>query len=810
MSFPDPHHPWDPPASGDPPRRLARPRPAAGPSRLPRRDPRAPGQQAAALARLLRRHASPTWRAGRPHFVPGALTDDQIREVNAKAHVMNELIDEACGRVLARHRRAGLGRRHRRRLHHRPRRAAGRLRPALQGTVPRRRADAPAPDLAAGTCRRGDARGRSATRSARSTWPRPSAPSPGVEPADWMQGRALPTADGEPGRERMLCEWDSQFPGYGMHLRSIYRDGWLCTVYEPSTAGRPNGLERTWGDGRARSRARWSTRRPNPGRAGWRSPPASCTRSTRTPISGTTASTTRRCGSLRDELVADLYDHLPTETAPAPGRRAGVAARPRNQCSSQAKLWRVLVGRAPAGVRRLRGGDHPGRGSVGAVARQRSRRSRTGPRRSLVVLAAGRRRRAAPGAADHRRHRRPAGDPRLLVPAGDRRLSRRRRRVRRLAGQPRGPGEPGRRRGPGRRLHDDRGRLDRGRRGRADSAFPGLRSATVPICLGILASSPCSTCEASARRPGVPAPHDAVHRRAAGRHRRGLRPPARARRAPAGQVTGPHPRPAGGDDPARAEGLLRRVQRADRRGGDRQRRAAVQRAPRRAAKRTEMLLGPHPRRDAAGLAVLARRWQIGPGRADGPQPDHGHGHRPRPGLLRRVPTITVVLALAANTSFGGLPVLASLLARDNYLPHLFSLRGDRQVFSNGIWALALMAGACSSRSAGTRTPSSRCSPSASSPASRCRRRVSSCTGGAPGRRVGDAGGDQRPRGAHHGGGHGRVPGGEVHRGCVGRGRGRPAFIVPLRPHPRLLRLVPHGDLRFDVIPPRSRSGSGPW
>jgi hypothetical protein len=56
-------------------------------------------------------------------------------------------------------------------------------------------------------------------------------------------------------------------------------------------------------------------------------------------------------------------------------------------------------------------------------------------------------------------------------------------------------------------------------------------------------------------------------------------------------------------------------------------------------------------------------------------------------------TITVVLALAANTSFGGLPVLGSLLARDHYLPHLFSLRGDRQVFSNGVWALAIMSGA---------------------------------------------------------------------------------------------------------------------
>ena len=56
-------------------------------------------------------------------------------------------------------------------------------------------------------------------------------------------------------------------------------------------------------------------------------------------------------------------------------------------------------------------------------------------------------------------------------------------------------------------------------------------------------------------------------------------------------------------------------------------------------------------------------------------------------------TITVVLALAANTSFGGLPVLASLLARGNYLPHLFALRDDRQVFASGIWALAVMSGA---------------------------------------------------------------------------------------------------------------------
>ena len=50
-----------------------------------------------------------------------------------------------------------------------------------------------------------------------------------------------------------------------------------------------------------------------------------------------------------------------------------------------------------------------------------------------------------------------------------------------------------------------------------------------------------------------------------------------------------------------------------------------------------------------------------------------------------------ILILAANTAFNGFPVLASLLGRDNYLPHQLSNRGDRLVFSNGIALLALVA-----------------------------------------------------------------------------------------------------------------------
>jgi amino acid transporter len=47
-----------------------------------------------------------------------------------------------------------------------------------------------------------------------------------------------------------------------------------------------------------------------------------------------------------------------------------------------------------------------------------------------------------------------------------------------------------------------------------------------------------------------------------------------------------------------------------------------------------------------------------------------------------------ILVLAANTAFNGFPVLASLLGRDQYLPHQLSHRGDRLVFSNGIVLLA--------------------------------------------------------------------------------------------------------------------------
>ncbi|MGW2424356.1 APC family permease [Streptomyces sp. NPDC001709] len=53
----------------------------------------------------------------------------------------------------------------------------------------------------------------------------------------------------------------------------------------------------------------------------------------------------------------------------------------------------------------------------------------------------------------------------------------------------------------------------------------------------------------------------------------------------------------------------------------------------------------------------------------------------------------ILLALSANTSFGGLPVLLKLLARDNYAPHVFALKADRQVHRHGVLALAAVSAA---------------------------------------------------------------------------------------------------------------------
>ena len=251
MSFPDPHHPWDPPESEL--------------HRVPWQEldlpPGHPGSDEGIREVLAQKPAHwLAWYEGRfvnaeggpMFFSPGSLTHDQIREINAKTHVMNELIDEACGRVLDTIEAKGW----------------------LDDTDVFFTTDHGELQGDYGLMFKGPFHTDSLMRLPFVWRPAPSAGiSPaditdpvgqvdlaptfcaitGIEPADWMQGSALPDVNGQPGRERALCEWDSQFPGYGMHLRSVYRDGWLCTRYEKSTVGQPNGLEKAWGNNVLRS-----------------------------------------------------------------------------------------------------------------------------------------------------------------------------------------------------------------------------------------------------------------------------------------------------------------------------------------------------------------------------------------------------------------------------------------------------------------------------------------------------------------------------------------------------------------------------
>jgi len=232
LSFPDPHHPWEPPASEH--------------GRVRWRDldlpDGYPGSADACRALLARkpRHWLESFERGGtlnveapPGFVPAQLTPDQIREVNAMTHIENELIDEACGRVLARIAERGwldetdvlftsdhgelqgdFGL-----LFKGPYHVDALMRVPLVWR-PARSADvAPAEieepvghvDLAA-----------------------TFAEIAGVPAPPWSQGRPLPTRPGS-DRTHVVTEWDCDYQGQSTHLRSIYREGWLCTAYEPST-----------------------------------------------------------------------------------------------------------------------------------------------------------------------------------------------------------------------------------------------------------------------------------------------------------------------------------------------------------------------------------------------------------------------------------------------------------------------------------------------------------------------------------------------------------------------------------------------
>jgi arylsulfatase A-like enzyme len=301
LSFPDPHHPWDPPASENT-RCDWRDLP------LPEGYPGSPEKIRDVLAQK-----PAHWLAyydgtfaniegGPMNFTPQQLSPDNIREINAKVHVMNELIDDAVGRVMAKVKAKGwdgdtdvifttdhgelqgdFGFVYKGPFHVD---ALMRLpfiwRPAPNANIAPASVSQPVEqvDLAPTFCEIA-----------------------GVEPADWMQGKALPVRD-DGSRQRALCEWDSQFPGYGMRMRSIYRDGCLLTRYEPSTST-PNGLEESWPQFAAITcNVRYD------GTEG------ELYDMKNDPLQWHNLWDDPKHKSLKSDLIADLYDHLPPEREP--------------------------------------------------------------------------------------------------------------------------------------------------------------------------------------------------------------------------------------------------------------------------------------------------------------------------------------------------------------------------------------------------------------------------------------------------------------------------------------------------------------
>jgi amino acid transporter len=113
----------------------------------------------------------------------------------------------------------------------------------------------------------------------------------------------------------------------------------------------------------------------------------------------------------------------------------------------------------------------------------------------------------------------------------------------------------------------------------------------------------------------------------------------------------------------------------------------------RRAQRTELMLGVLLGAMLIGLSVLIRREHVAPRGgvtvlAQLTAGSFGTGWAYYAASI----AVTVVLALAANTSFGGLPVLMSLLSDDDRLPHLLGLRAERPVHRYGVVTLAVLAG----------------------------------------------------------------------------------------------------------------------
>jgi amino acid transporter len=98
----------------------------------------------------------------------------------------------------------------------------------------------------------------------------------------------------------------------------------------------------------------------------------------------------------------------------------------------------------------------------------------------------------------------------------------------------------------------------------------------------------------------------------------------------------------------------------------------------------------------AGIAILCRAYHIAATPPDQP------GYESVLSILTRavmgrggfyyvtIGSVLLVLALSANTAFADFPRLTRAIAHDNYLPHVFLLRGRRLLYSWGIYVLVAL------------------------------------------------------------------------------------------------------------------------
>jgi amino acid transporter len=97
-----------------------------------------------------------------------------------------------------------------------------------------------------------------------------------------------------------------------------------------------------------------------------------------------------------------------------------------------------------------------------------------------------------------------------------------------------------------------------------------------------------------------------------------------------------------------------------------------------------------------GIALLCRSYGIAATNPDGPGYESvlsmltravmGHGWF----YYLTIASVLLVLALSANTAFADFPRLTRAIAMDNYMPHVFLLRGRRLLYSWGIYVLVAL------------------------------------------------------------------------------------------------------------------------